>query len=100
MDKVGLLREFENTKAGKGLMPWDVRLYLLLLVSAKDEFGEIESRSIRKVFGKVFMPGLFPPSCRRLMKAGLIEISGESLEKLNGEDFTLRYKLLDLKSGS
>lgn len=100
MDKVGMLREFENTKAGKGLMPWDIRLYLLLLVGSIDESGEIESSTIRDAFGKVFIPSMLPSSCRRLMKAGLIEISGESLEKLKSEDFTLRYKLLPLKSGS
>lgn len=96
MDKVSLLHEFENTRAGKGLMPWEVRLYLLLLACAKDEFGEIESSTIWNAFGKVFMPTMLQ-ACRKLMKAGLIEISVESLEKLNVEDFTLRYKLLPLR---
>lgn len=97
MDKLDLLTNFEKVKAARGLRPWEVRLYILFIVSSKDGAGEIQSSSIRSAFGRVFMSVMFPSSCRKLINAGLIEIAGESLESLNNDDFSMKYKLLPLK---
>ena len=100
MDKLRILKEFERLALKESLATDEVMLYLLLLANCgARRHGRITYNTIRGALGKEFSPARFKQACRRLSAHGLIEVVSSPLEGIAGNDFSVKYRVLNLAEG-
>jgi hypothetical protein len=97
VDKLRILKDFEELAFKESLGSDEIRLYLLLLANCDIAMhGELGYDTIRGALGKRFSPTRLNRACQRLSVHGLIEIIPPSLDEISKENFSLKYGILQL----
>lgn len=97
MDKLRILKDFEELAFKESLESDEIRLYLLLLANCDITMrGELGYDTIKGALGKRFSPARLNRACRRMSVHGLIEVISPSLDEISEENFSLEYGILHL----
>ena len=94
MNRLRILKEFENLARRESLDTDEIRLFLLLLANCRaPKHGEIEYSTVKSALGKQFSFAKLQRVCRRLSMHGLIEVILFPLDGLNGKDIVIAYRI-------
>lgn len=94
VDKLSVLKKFEEVAGRAGLGIDEVRLYLLILASSGNAWTDVIAyRTIRDALGEEYSLAMLRRACHLLSKNGLVEVVCFPTEEI-AEDSILTYRIL------